>query len=107
MAGRFYEIFQQNWLNRENITAQLSQVQFLPHFYNWQYDDMEMKKIYECVPTSKMEVCEIDWQSYKEEHNLSDKEITYYYMKWLQFGGKNSPDAIKSLMQEYPTRPMA
>lgn len=103
MAGRFYEIFQQNWLTRDNITPQLSQVQFLPHFYNWQYDDMEMKKIYECVPTSKMEACEIDWQSYKEEHNLTDKEITYYYMKWLQFGGKNSPDAVKSLMQEYPT----
>lgn len=103
MAGRFYEIFQQNWLSREKITPQLSQVQFLPHFYNWQYDDMEMKKIYECVPTSDMDICEIDWESYKVEHNLTDKEITYYYMKWLQFGGKNSPDAIHSLMQEYPT----
>ena len=103
MAGRFYEIFQQNWLNRETITPQISQVQFLPHFYNWQYDDMEMKKIYEPIPVSKMDVCEIDWGSYQLEHNLTDKEITYYYMKWLQFGGKNSPDAIKSLMQEYPT----
>ncbi len=103
MAGRFYEIFQQNWLTRDKITPQLSQVQFMPHFYNWQYDDMEMKKIYEPVPVSKMEVCEIDWASYQTEHNLSDIEITYYYMKWLQFGGKNSPDAIKSLMQEYPT----
>ena len=103
MAGRFYEIFQQNWLSRDKITPQLSQVQFMPHFYNWQYDDMEMKKIYETVPTDKMEVCEIDWASYQVEHNLTDKEITYYYMKWLQFGGKNSPDAIKSLMQEYPT----
>ena len=103
MAGRFYEMFQQNWLSRENITPQLSQVQFLPHFYNWQYDDMEMKKIYEPIPVSKMEECEIDWGSYQKEHNLTDKEITYYYMKWLQFGGKNSPDAIKSLMQEYPT----
>ena len=103
MAGRFYEMFQQNWLTREKITPQLSQVEFLPHFYNWQYDDMEMKKIYECVPTSEMQECEIDWASYQEEHNLTDKEITYYYMKWLQFGGKTSPDAIKSLMQEYPT----
>ena len=103
MAGRFYEIFQQNWLNRDNITPQLSQVQFKPHFYNWQYDDMEMKKIDEPIPTSKMEECEIDWASYQLEHNLSDIEITYYYMKWLQFGGKNSPDAVKSLMQEYPT----
>lgn len=103
MAGRFYEIFQQGWLGREKITPQLSRVQFLSHFYNWQYDDMEMKKIYECVPVSQMEPCEIDWASYQIEHNLTDKEITYYYMKWLQFGGKNSPDAIKSLMQEYPT----
>jgi hypothetical protein len=103
MAGRFYEIFQQNWVSRDKISPQLSQVQFLPHFYNWQYDDMEMKKIYEPIPTKDMDVCEIDWESYKQEHNLTDKEITYYYMKWLQFGGKNSPDAIHSLMQEYPT----
>jgi len=103
MAGRFYEMFQQNWLTREKITPQLSQVEFLPHFYNWQYDDMEMKKIYEPIPVTEMLVCEIDWGSYQIEHKLTDIEITYYYMKWLQFGGKNSPDAIKSLMQEYPT----
>lgn len=103
MAGRFYEIFNENWINRDRITPLLSQVQFLPHFYNWQYDDMEMKKIYENIPVSKMEPCEIDWAEYQKEHNLSDKEITYYYMKWLQFGGKNSPDAVKKLMQEFPT----
>ena len=103
MAGRFYEMFQQNWLTRDTITPQISQVNFLPHFYNWQFDDMEMKKIYENIPVSKMEECEIDWSSYQTDHNLSDKEITYYYMKWLQFGGKNNPDAVKSLMQEYPT----
>jgi len=103
MSGRFYEMFQQNWLTRDKITPQLSQVQFLPHFYNWQFDDMEMKKIYENIPVGDMDECEIDWKSYQVEHELSDKEITYYYMKWLQFGGKNSPDAVKSLMQEYPT----
>jgi len=103
MAGRFYEIFQQNWINRDKITPQLSQVEFLPHFYNWQYDDMEMSKIYENIPVSEMIPCEIDWASYQVEHELTDKEITYYYMKWLQFGGKNNPEAIKSLMQEYPT----
>ncbi len=103
MAGRFYEMFQQNWLTRDKITPQISQVNFLPHFYNWQYDDMEMKKIYENIPVADMDECEIDWASYQIENKLSDKEITYYYMKWLQFGGKNSPDAMKSLMQEYPT----
>ena len=105
MAGRFYEIFQENWLVREKITPLLSQVQFLPHFYNWQYDDMEMNKIYEPVSTSKMLECEIDWEEYRKEHNLSDIEITYYYMKWLQFGGKSSPEATKKLKQEYPTTP--
>ena len=103
MAGRFYEIFNENWLIREKITPLISQVQFLPHFYNWQYDDMEMKKIYENIPVSQMAQCEIDWGEYQKEHSLSDKEITYYYMKWLQFGGKNSPEAVKKLMQEYPT----
>ncbi len=104
MAGRFYEIFNQNWLRRDQITPLLSQVQFMPHFYNWQYDDMEMKKIYEILPISKMDICpEIDWASYQIEHNLTAKEITYYYMKWQQFGGSNSPDAVKKLLQEYPT----
>lgn len=104
MAGRFYEIFQQNWSKRETITPILSQVLFLPHFYNWQYDDMEMKKIYDNIPTEKMDVCpEIDWGEYKKEHNLNDREITYYYMKWQQFGGNNGTDAIKKLLQEYPT----
>jgi hypothetical protein len=105
MAGRFYEIFNESWLSRDRITPLISQVQFLPHFYNWQYDDMEMKKIYENIPVTEMLQCEIDWASYQTEHSLTDKEITYYYMKWLQFGGKNSPDAVKKLLQEYPTTP--
>lgn len=104
MAGRFYEIFQQNWMKRQTITPMMSQVQFLPHFYNWQYDEMEMKKIYENIPAEEMEICpEIDWVEYQKEHGLSDKEITYYYMKWQQFGGNNGVDAVKKLLQEYPT----
>lgn len=105
MAGRFYEMFQENWINREKISAQLSQVQFKPHFYNWQYDDMEMKKIHTPIPVSQMEVCEIPWAEYQKEHNLTDIEITYYYMKWLQLGGRSGVDAIKKLKQEYPTTP--
>jgi hypothetical protein len=105
MAGRFYEMFQENWVRRDTITPLLSQVQFMPHFYNWQYDDAEMAKIYETIPTSKMEECEIDWASYQAENNLSDLEITYYYMKWLQFGGRSGTDAVKKLKQEYPTTP--
>jgi len=104
-AGRFYELFQENWGNREKITQTLSRVQFMPHFYNWQYDDVEMAKIEEDIPTSAMMECEINWEEYKLNNNLNDREITYYYMKWLQFGGKNGVDTIKKLNQEYPTTP--
>jgi hypothetical protein len=104
-AGRFYELFNENWLSRDKITPQKSQAQFLPHFYNWQYDDMEMEKIHTIIPVSEMDECEIDWAEYQKDYNLTDKEMTYYYTRWLQFGGKNSPDAIKRLHQEYPTTP--
>lgn len=105
MAGRFYELFNEGWPVRNTITPMKSRVMFLSHFYNWQYDDMEMAKITENIPTSQMDVCEIDWEEYKQLHNLSDIEITYYYMKWLQMGGKNSTDAVHKLHQEFPTTP--
>jgi len=105
MAGRFYEMFNSGWLKRDRITPMVSRVEFLPHFYNWQYDDMEMKKITETIPVTQMEQSEIDWGEYQKEHNLSDVEITYYYMKWLQMGGKGSTDALHKLHQEYPTTP--
>lgn len=105
MAGRFYEIFNEGWPVRKTITTMKSRVIFLPHFYNWQYDDAEMDKITECIPTNQMEMCEIDWAEYQTLHSLTDKEITYYYMKWLQMGGKNSTDAVHKLHQEFPTTP--
>ncbi len=98
MAGRFYEMFNERWLNRDSITPMKSRVMFMPHFYNWQYDDMEMDKITENIPVEEMEVCEIDWAGYQREHELSDKDITYYYMKWAQMGR-----SVNKLKQEYPT----
>lgn len=103
MAGRFYEMFQEGWLSRHLITPMMSRVRLMPHFYNWQYDDMELKKITENIPIENMDIGEIDWMEYQKEHNLSDKEITYYYMKWLQLGGKNGTDSVHKLRQEYPT----
>lgn len=105
MAGRFYEMFHENWLTRDKMTPLLSQVKFMPHFYNWQYDDMEMKKIHKPIPVGDMDECEIPWEEYQKEHNLTDIEITYYYMKWLQLGGKGGTNAIHKLKQEYPTTP--
>lgn len=103
MAGRFYELFTEAWPKRESTTPMKSRVMFVPHFYNWQYDDSEMAKITENIPVKEMELCEIDWEEYQQIHSLSDLEITYYYMKWLQLGGKNSTDAVNKLHQEFPT----
>lgn len=105
MAGRFYELFNEGWPTRHTITPMKSRVMFLSHFYNWQYDDSEMEKITDIIPVSEMEMCEIDWAEYQQLHNLTNKEITYYYMKWLQMGGKNSTDAVHKLHQEFPTTP--
>jgi len=103
MAGRFYELFTEGWSKRHTITPMKSRVMFMPHFYNWQYDDSEMAKITETIPTSDMETCEIDWTEYQQMFSLNNLEITYYYMKWLQLGGKNSTEAINKLHQEFPT----
>ena len=105
MAGRFYEMFNEGWPQRDKITPMKSRVMFLSHFYNWQYDVSEMDKITELIATKDMEMCEIDWAEYQLEHSLTNKEITYYYMKWLQMGGKNSTDAVHKLHQEFPTTP--
>ncbi len=105
MAGRFYELFNEGWPVRDKISPMKSRVMFMAHFYNWQYDDAEMSKISEPIPTAEMDMCEIDWAEYQQEHNLSAIEITYYYMKWLQMGGKNSTDAVHRLHQEFPTTP--
>lgn len=103
MAGRFYELFNEGWPKRDAMTPMKSRVMFMPHFYNWTYDDREMAKIDEPIPVAEMEICEIDWAEYQEIHKLSDLEITYYYMKWLQLGGKNSTEAVNKLHQEFPT----
>lgn len=98
MSGRFYEIFQGNWKTRDRLTPTMSQAVFVPHFYNWTWDDEEIAKVREDIPVEMMDVGEIDWKEYQAEHFLSDRQITYYYMKWLQLG-KN----IQKLRQEYPT----
>lgn len=98
MAGDFYDIFNGGWYRREKITPMMSRVEFMPVFYNWQYDDSELSKITETIPVSSMIECEIPWVEYQKEHNLTDKEITYYYMKWQQLGKD-----VHRLRQEFPT----
>ncbi len=98
MSGHFYDMFISEWGKEHQITPMLSRVRYYPHFYNWTWDDTEMVKITDIIPVASMDICEIPWEEYQKEHNLSDREITYYYMKWLQMNKD-----IHTLRQEFPT----
>ena len=97
MSGHFHSMFMSSWKRRGEFTQALSKIEWVPHFYNWQYDDGEMDQI-DVIPVSSMEKCEIDWEEYKRDYELTDKEISYYYAKWVQMG----KDADK-LREQYPT----
>lgn len=99
MAGYFYDTFMKGWKKKDKISKELSRATPYPVFYNWQWDDMDMSMIEEPIPIEDMdETPDINWKEYKDEHGLSDVEITYYYIKWESLGRD-----IHKLQQEYPT----
>jgi len=95
-SGLFYDMFWEAW-NRPKDQA-LNPVDYRAFFFNWQYDDAELSGIVPLDPQTFQQ-----WQKFKryqEEHCLTDREITYYYFKWLSL---NKDWDI--LHQEYPTTP--
>ena len=99
MAGYFYDTFTEGYKMRDDFTRGMSKAIPYPVFYNWQWDEMDMEAVDEDIPVDKMQVnSDIDWAGYKAEHNLSDREITYYYLKWLSLKRD-----VNSLRQQYPT----
>lgn len=87
--GKFYELFWEAW-ERDRVPLQ---TEFKAHFYNWQWDEeIQTLKPYTDLPT--------DFIAYQRVHKLSEKEITYYYLKWLSL----SKDWV-ALRKEYPTTP--
>ena len=69
------------------------------HFYNWTWDEEELKRI--TVPISYLEMQQGEkFRQYAEKHNLNLIQITYYYQKWLSLNRK-----WNSLKREYPTTP--
>lgn len=89
--GYFADIFWEAW----NRPREPYPTEFKAHFYNWTWDDEEIAKIGEPIKNLPYEFLE-----YQRQHNLTDKEITYYYLKWLSLN-KN----WESLRKEYPTTP--
>ncbi len=93
--GIFYDMFWEAW-ERGDPTLP---TQFKAHFYNWTWDDGEIEKVTEgqiSEFTSSKDYKLFD--DYQRKHELSNREITYYYFKWLSLN-KN----WESLHKEYPT----
>lgn len=93
-SGEFYDMFIEAW---ERGTPKQPQ-QYKAHFYNWTWDDEEMRKI---IPISFLDMEQgIKFEEYAKKLNLNQTEITYYYQKWLSLNKK-----WNALKREYPTTP--
>ena len=97
-SGNFYDLYMRALESKSVGVNALYRVEFYPHFYNWTWDDMELAIVNEIIPISAMKKCEIDWEDYQKVHGLTDKEMTYYYMKFISLNGD-----IDRLNQEFPT----
>lgn len=88
-SGEFYEMFMQAWERGEPTYP----VEYKAHFYNWQWDE----EIDNITPATDLPE---KFKAYQALNKLSDKEITYYYQKYLSLNGD-----LNSLHKEYPTTP--
>lgn len=88
--GLFYDMFWEAW----DAGEPKHEEQFKAHFYNWQWDYEDLKKI---VPEPDLPY---EFREYQKKYKLSDIEITYYYLKWLSLHRD-----WDSLRKEYPTTP--
>lgn len=98
--GLFYDTFMKSWNLRSKFyegSPYASKMCF-PLFFNWSYDDDELDTITSTIPVSEMESTDFNWHDFKEDNELSDKAITWYYLKWMEL----NQDTNK-LFQEYPT----
>lgn len=88
-SGEFYEMFIQAWERGDPRYP----LEYKAHFYNWTWDE-EIESI---TPISDLPKAFTEYQVY---HKLTDKEIAYYYFKWLSLNKD-----WNSLRKEYPTTP--
>jgi hypothetical protein len=90
--GLFYEMFWQAWDRGEPKHA----TQFKAHFYNWQWDD-------EIETIEPIEDMPQEFRHYQSTHKLTDKEISYYYLKFISLGEHDRN--WSTMKKEYPTTP--
>lgn len=104
--GEFYDMFTEAWERGGNPKFPTD---YKAHFYNWTWDDEEIGKVTdEHIQdfTESGDYTEYhtemrgSFKDYQEKNKLSDREITYYYTKWLSLNKK-----FLKLNQEYPFTP--
>lgn len=88
-SGEFYEMFMQAYERGDPRYP----VEYKAHFYNWQWDE-EIDTLTAITELPKI------FRDYQVLNHLDDKEITYYYLKWLSLNKD-----WNSLHKEYPTTP--
>lgn len=92
--GYFHDMFWDAWDRGEPRNKS----EWKAHFYNWTWDIAEIANIAE-IPFEMMESRKF-FEDYAKEHKLTQRQISYYYIKWLAIGKD-----FEGLRQEYPTTP--
>jgi len=92
----YYAAFERwEWLKKNNVEP-LS-TDWKPHFYNWTWDKEEIAKTERIIPFTEMYNAKY-FIELQQRHNLTDLEISYYYIKYLTLNKD-----LETLQQEYPT----
>lgn len=89
--GHFYDMFWKAWERGEPTQP----TEYKAHFYNWTWDLDELALLKEPIKDLPSE-----FKDYQKLHNLTDIQISYYYLKWISLN-----ENWKKLQQEYPTTP--
>ncbi|MGA2418201.1 MAG: hypothetical protein ABSF55_03115 [Candidatus Staskawiczbacteria bacterium] len=87
--GKFYNMFWEAWERGEPKLP----TEYKAHFYSWLWDE----EIDDIKPVQELP---IEFREYQKLNNLTDKQITYYYFKWLALNKDWS-----ALRKEFPTTP--
>ena len=93
VAGYFHDMFWEAWSGDNNPTDPL---EFKAHFFNWRYE--ESIDLVTPLPTEELPT---EFQEYQKKHNLTDKEITWYYSMWKNVSRKD----WQIHKREFPTTP--
>lgn len=93
--GMFHDMFWEAWNRKRDPYP----TEYKAHFYNWTWDDAELDDIRIIIPVADMDQSQ-KFEEYQKLHKLSDREMTYYYLKWLS-NNKN----WATMKEEYPTTP--